>query len=381
VHAQRIVSLPPTVISVLMGGPSVEHEVSLVSGRAIAAALAARGHDVSAWLIDLQARWWRLPASGLDRELPATAYREPRALGASGPLSAAAALDELAGAEARPVVFPAMHGTFGEDGQVQSLLESVGLTYCGAGPAASAVGMDKTLFKRICSALELPVLPWFEVRAADYAADPDSIADDLRGFTAGLSDPRLVIKPARQGSSVGISIVHEVGRAVLGPALEDALRFDDLVLAEPYLDHPRELETSVLGNARSDVVAFGPGEIVPGREFYDYVAKYRSDQSRTIPAAEIDAGLAADIRAAAIEVYLAIGATGFARVDMLLSSDGIPFISEINTIPGFTPISLFPLMTAQGGYDFADTCERIVELALDRAALRPRRVLRPEELP
>jgi D-alanine-D-alanine ligase len=137
----------------------------------------------------------------------------------------------------------------------------------------------------------------------------------------------------------------------------------------------------VLGNTRADVVAFGPGEILPGREFYDYIAKYRSDASVTFDRADLDPGLAGDIRAAAVEVYLAVGASGFARVDMLLSRDGIPFISEINTIPGFTPISLFPRLTAQGGLDFAATCERIVELALERAALRPRRVLRPEELP
>jgi D-alanine-D-alanine ligase len=375
------VSLPATSISVLMGGPSAEHEVSLVSGRAIVAALREREHDVGGWLIDLQARWWRLPPSALDPHLPAKAYRSPDELGATGPLRAAAALDELASRDPQPVVFPAIHGAFGEDGQLQALLESVGLTYCGAGPAASAVGMDKTLFKRICSALELPILPWTEIRAADHAVDPDAIMDELRGFAARLSDPRLVIKPARQGSSIGISIVHEVGPAALTPALEDAFRYDDLVLAEPYLEHPRELETSVLGNSRADIVAYGPGEIVPGREFYDYIAKYRSDTSRTFDLADIEPALAVDIRAAAIEVYLAIGVTGFARVDMLLSADGIPYISEINTIPGFTPISLFPRMTAQGGHDFADTCERVVELAIERAALRPRRVLSPDDLP
>ncbi len=136
-----------------------------------------------------------------------------------------------------------------------------------------------------------------------------------------------------------------------------------------------------MGNSRADTVAYGPGEVMPGREFYDFIAKYRSDDSRTVAQADLDPGLAADIRAAAVEVYLAIGASGFARVDMLLSSDGIPYISEINTIPGFTPISLFPRMTAAGGYDFAGTCERIVELALQRAAGRPAGHLRAMDLP
>ena len=131
----------------------------------------------------------------------------------------------------------------------------------------------------------------------------------------------------------------------------------------------------------ADVAVYGPGEILPGREFYDYVAKYRSDESRTMAQADLDPGLAADIRAAAVEVYLAIGASGFARVDMLLSSDGILFISEINTIPGFTPISLFPRMTAQGGYDFAGTCEHIVALALEQAAARPARHVGATDLP
>ena len=375
-------ALPPTVIAVIFGGPSAEHDVSLVSGRSIASALRERGHDVSGWLVDLEARWWALPVAALDPSLPASAFRDPAALGARGPLSAPAALDELAASRPQPVVFPAMHGPFGEDGQVQSLLESVGLTYCGAGPAASAVGMDKTIFKRVCGSLELPVLPWLEVRAAELASDPASVEAAILDFSGGFPDPRLICKPARLGSSIGISIVHHPDdRDELRAALRDALRYDDLVLLEPYLDHPRELETSVMGNSRADVAAFGPGEVMPGREFYDYIAKYRSDESRTIAQADLDPGLAADIRAAAVEVYLAIGACGFARVDMLLSSDGIPFISEINTIPGFTPISLFPRMTAQGGYDFAGTCEHIVALALQQAAARPTRHVGATDLP
>jgi D-alanine-D-alanine ligase len=382
VPAGQRVALPPTAISVLFGGPSAEHDVSLVSGRSIATALLERGHAVSGWLIDLDARWWQLPLTSLDPGLAGAAFRDPLRLGAGGPFAAPAALEQLAATRPRPVVFPAMHGPFGEDGQVQSLLESVGLTYCGAGPAASAVGMDKTLFKRICGALGLPVLPWLEVRAHDYSADRERVAAELVEFANGLGDRRLICKPARLGSSIGITIVHRPDdRAELGAAIEAALRYDDLVLLEPYLDHPRELETSVLGNSRSDTAAYGPGEVVPGREFYDYIAKYQSDDSLTMAQADLPADLMDDIRAAAVKAYLAIGACGFARVDMLLSSDRIPYISEINTIPGFTPISLFPRMTAQGGYDFADTCERIVQLALEQAADRPPRHLGARDLP
>ena len=299
-----------------------------------------------------------------------------------GPLGAAAALERLVAAEPAPVVFPAIHSTFGEDGQLQALLESAGLVYCGAGTAASAVGMDKSIFKRVCGSLELPVLPWSEVRAAEMAADPDGVVSELAAFGRRFPDPRLVVKPARLGSSIGITILHDLAdHAAIETALASALRYDELVLIEPYLDHPRELETSVLGNTRIDAVAFGPGEAVPAREFYDYVAKYESDDSETIAQADLDPQLAAEVRAAAIEVFLAIGATGFARVDMLLSADGIPYISEINTIPGFTPISLFPRMTASGGYDFVGTCERIIELALEQAAARRRPRLEHDDLP
>ena len=375
-------SLPATTVAVIFGGPSAEHDVSLVSGRAIASGLAERGHPVSGWFIDLAGSWWPVPHAAMDPDLPQAAFRDPAALGAEGPLSPAAALERLAGSEPRPVIFPALHGPFGEDGQIQSLLESVGLVYCGCGPAASAVGMDKSIFKRVCGSLELPVLPWAEVRAPELKADQEAVLDELVSFGRRFADQRLISKPARVGSSIGITIVHDLDdRSALVAALKEALRHDDLVLIEPYLDHPRELETSVLGNSRVDAVAFGPGELKPGREFYDYVAKYQSPDSETIPQAEIDAGLAAEIRAAAVEVFLAIGGAGFARVDMLLSADDIPSISEINTIPGFTPISLFPRMTEAGGYDFAATCERVVELALEREAGRPRQQLGVDDLP
>ena len=374
-------TLPPTSVTVLLGGPSAEHDVSLVSGRAIATALLGNGHDVTGWLLELGGGWWRLPNRALDPALPLSAFRDPASLGADGPFGAAAALVQIAAQEPRPVVFPALHGPFGEDGQVQSLLESAGLVYCGAGPAASAVGMDKTLFKRVVGTLELPVLPWAEVVAPELAADRARVLEGLRRFAAGFADPRLIVKPARMGSSIGVTIVHEVDGPELDEALDEAMRYDDLVLVEPYLDHPRELEIAVMGNTRLDTEAYGPGEIMPANEFYDFQAKYHSAESRTVALADLEPRLQESIRAAAVEVFLVIGGTGFARVDLLLSADGIPYISEINTLPGFTPISLFPRMAGRAGYDFAGTCERIVELALERAASRPRHELRPDELP
>jgi D-alanine-D-alanine ligase len=380
--AEARAALPPTAIAVLMGGPSAEHDVSLVSGRAIAAALAARGHRVDPWLIDLDGGWWHLPHSALDAALPATTFDDPVGLGATGPIGAAAALEQLASAQDPPVVFPALHGPFGEDGTIQALVASVGLTCCGSGQAASAVGMDKTLFKRICTAIDLPVLPWVEVRGQDWDQDQPAVLERLESFARELPDPRLVIKPARLGSSIGISIVHDpMEPPELETAVAAALRFDDLVLAEPYLDHPRELEVAVVGDRAADLEVFGPGEVRSDREFYDFVAKYRSAASRSDPMPDVDEAVAGEVRRIAGAAFLAIGASGFARVDFLLTRDGRLFASEINTIPGFTPISLFPVLCARGGYDFGGICERIVALALERAAAVPARHLGRADLP
>jgi D-alanine-D-alanine ligase len=374
-------SMSMVPVAVLLGGPSAEHDVSLVSGRAIAAALTARGHQVSGWLIDLSGQWWRLPPTGLDTGHPATDYDDPAGLGADGPHGAPAALASISAASPAPVVFIALHGPFGEDGVVQALCESAGLTYTGSGVAASATGMDKALFKRIASALGIPVVPWIEVAASEWHADPAAVQRQITEFSGGLADRRAMVKPARLGSSVGISIVHHPDDAEYsGGALNEALAYGDVALVEAYLDHPRELEMSVVGNSARDLQTFGPGEIFPGHEFYDFSAKYAEGVSRTTDRPTIDDGLRARLHDYAGRAYLAIGAAGFARVDFLLAGDEL-YLNEINTIPGFTPISLFPVLCRQGGYEFADICERIVELALERARDQPQRRLTRADLP
>jgi len=372
-----------TSIAVLLGGPSAEHDVSLVSGRAIAASLVERGHDVTGWLIDLDGRWWQLPASAMDRALPGSAYDDPVALGAEGPLSSGSALRQMRAQDPAPVVFIALHGPFGEDGVVQALCESAGLVYAGAGVAASAVGMDKALFKRLAIGLGMPVLPWIEVHAAEWSADPRAVQQRVDEFSAGLPDRRVIVKPSRMGSSVGIAIVHHPDDPEYsGGAIVQALGYDEIVLVEAYLDHPRELEMSVVGNSAADLEAFGPGEIFPGREFYDYVAKYEDGVSRTTDSPDVTSVVRERLHAIARQAFLAIGATGFARVDFLLDrASGDVFLNEINTIPGFTPISLFPVLCRTGGYEFGDICEHIVELAIERAATRPARTLTRADLP
>jgi D-alanine-D-alanine ligase len=371
-----------TSISVLLGGPSAEHDVSLVSGRAIAAALTERGHNVQGWLVDLAGQFWKLPASAMDESLPAAAFDDPAALGADGPQPASGALESISDQQPAPVVFIALHGPFGEDGTIQALCEAAGLTYTGSGVAASAIGMDKSVFKRLCAGLGMPVVPSMDLTAADWQADPAAAQGRLNDFAQSLPDARLVVKPTRLGSSVGISIVHKpADPEYLGGAITDALSYGESVLVEAYLEHARELEMSVVGNSEQDLESYGPGEIFPDREFYDYVAKYRDGLSRTSGRAEVDTDMRARIHDIARRAYVAIGASGFSRVDFLVSGDGELYLNEINTIPGFTPISLFPVMCRDGGYEFADISEKIVELAMARAQAQPKRVLTRADLP
>ncbi|HEY6015095.1 MAG TPA: hypothetical protein VIU37_13860, partial [Candidatus Limnocylindrales bacterium] len=320
---------PP--VAVLLGGPSAEHDVSIVSGTAIAAALVAEGFPVEQVLIDLDGGWWWLPAGHRREDRAPAAYDDPAGLGAEGPLTVGAALDRLAAAAPRPVVAIALHGPFGEDGTIQALLESAGLAYTGSGVAASAVGMDKSLFKRLCRGLGLPVADWRDIRHDAWLADPGAVRSELEAFTAGNGDPRLMVKPARLGSSVGMTLVH--GPAELEGALETAFRHDTLALAETYLAGARDLEVSVIGNDPARLELYGPGEIVSGHEFYDYAAKYTPGLSETSTRAELADRQRATILKIARDAYRAVGAEGFARLDFLLVGETI-YLSEINTIPG-----------------------------------------------
>ena len=373
---RAIADYPPIVV--LFGGPSAEHDVSIVSGSAIAAALRSASLDVRLVLIDLAGGWWWLPTDHVRGDREPAAYDDPIALGADGPLAIGTALDRLAAGDRPPVVFIALHGPFGEDGVVQGLFEAVNVPYTGAGVAASALGMDKALFKRLARGLGLPVVEWREVTAIRWQTDRDGVLAELDAFAAAGPDARLMIKPARLGSSVGMAIAHV--RAERAPALDEAFRFDTLVLAEEYLPRPRELEVAILGNEGQALEQYGPGEVIPGHEFYDYAAKYTPGLSETAARAELEPVQRALVLKLARDAYRAIGAEGFARVDFLVSGERV-FISEINTIPGFTPISLFPRMAMAVGYDFAGVCRHIVDLALDRHAARISHRLTPGDLP
>ncbi len=369
---------PRPPVTVVLGGPSAEHDVSIVSGTAIAEALAGAGFAIDQVVIDLDGRWWWLPAGHRRDGRPQAAYDDPAALGAEGPFTLGAAIERLAAAAPQPVVFIALHGPFGEDGTIQAVLEAAGLPYTGSGVTASAIGMDKTIFKRICRGIGLPVVDWREVRADRWAREREGVLGELEAFASGAGDARLIVKPARLGSSVGMTVAHDA--AERGPALDTAFRFDTLALVEPFLRDARDLEISVIGNDPSRIELYGPGEIMSGHEFYDYDAKYAPGLSETSTRAAVTELQRRAIHKIARDAYRAIGAEGFARIDFLLAGDDL-YLSEINTIPGFTPISLFPTMPAEGGYSFADVCVRVVDLALERHAARVDVRLAPSDLP
>ena len=371
----------PTAVAVVFGGPSAEHDVSIVSGSAIAAALAERGHPVSQFYVDLGGEWWLLPADHRRGELPPAAYDDPAVLGGAGPFGAGDAAAGIAGARPRPVVFIALHGPYGEDGTVQAFLEVAGLAYTGSGVAASAIGMDKPLFKRMARGAGLPVLDWVEVGRDAWEGDRDAVLADLDRLAAGVPDGRLIAKPACLGSSVGMGIAHRRGEREA--IVEAALAYDARAIVEPCLDRPRELEMGVLGNTATGLMLLGPGEVIPGHEFYDYADKYAAGSAaRTLAVAEIPEDLAIEVRRIGGAAFALIGAAGFARADLLLDrASGRLALNEINTIPGFTPISLYPKVAQAAGLSFGELCARIVDLGAAAGAARPVRRLATGELP
>jgi D-alanine-D-alanine ligase len=366
---------PP--VTVLIGGPSAEHDVSIVSGTAIADALRGAGLGVTQVLIDLDGGWWWLPADHERAGRPQRDYDDPRGLDADGPHAVGDAIDRLAVQQPSPAIFIGLHGPFGEDGTIQALLEAADLAYTGAGVAASAIGMDKSLQKRLWRGLGLPVVDWREVRAAAWRGDPKPALAELEAFAASTGDERLMIKPARLGSSVGMTLAHDAGERSAG--LELAFRYDTLAVVERYIPHARDLEVSIIGN-EPPLGVYGPGEIIAGHEFYDYAAKYTPGLSESTTHAELEAGQREMIRKLARDAYRALGGEGFARVDFLVRDSEI-YLSEINTIPGFTPISLFPTMPAEAGLDFTAVCLRVLDLALERHAARAGRHLTIADLP
>jgi len=262
------------------------------------------------------------------------------------------------------VLFPVLHGPYGEDGTVQGLLELADIPYVGAGVLGSALGMDKIAMKDIYRSHGLPVVKYLPFKRRDWQRDPGSI---LRRIEAELGYPCFT-KPANLGSSVGITKAHNREELVAG--MKEAASYDRRILVEEGLN-AREIEVSVLGN--DDPITSVPGEVVPCNEFYDYAAKYVDEDSELLIPAPISPVLTARLRQLAVQAYLAIDCAGMARADFLLDRDsGALYISELNTIPGFTPISMYPKLWEATGLSYPELIDRLIDLALERHADKSR---------
>ena len=358
-------------VGVFAGGRSAEHEVSIASAEAILRAIDRDRFEPYLIYIDA-AGGWHLPAGpapllgpdeSLARQLGAETIGEhsarldagaatlPTAAGGSA-LRAQAAVRTLA--DVIDVAFLAVHGPFGEDGTLQGFLELAGIPYTGAGVMASAVAMDKVVFKDLMRAHDLPVLDYASYGRRAWRDAPERIVDDVLARIGA----RSVVKPARLGSSVGMTLAHDAGE--LPGAIETAFAWDTKVIVEAYLPDAREFECGVLGN--DEPIVFDPGEVVSHHELYDYEAKYVPGLADVVVRADVGRDLASRLRDLARASYLAVDARGMARVDFLAADEAV-YISEMNTIPGFTATSMFPKQAELAGISFADLVARLIELA------------------
>jgi D-alanine-D-alanine ligase len=314
-------------VAVLYGGRSGEHEISIRSAESIMKAMDPSRYEILKYFITKEGKW------------------QPRPI-----------LPEPGAHPDIDVVFPVLHGTFGEDGTVQGLLELADLPYVGAGVLASSLSMDKEIMKRICRDLRLPVVEYVTLRRGNL---------DTAEAVKLLPFP-VFVKPANLGSSVGISKARN--RAELEKAVALASQYDRKVIVERGIEG-REFECSVLGNDRPE--AAQPCEIFPSREFYDYEDKYILDQAKTQLPADLPPDKMSELRRLAVECYRAVECEGMARVDFLLErATGHLYINEINTIPGFTSISMYPKMWEYSGLAYPKLIDRLIELALERQAAK-----------
>lgn len=346
-------------LAVIFGGQSSEHDVSLMSAASILSVIDREKYQVFEIGITRDGEW-RTGEGALKSFAANTVEHLPRAVlrreagqvelctGAGCALQPAAVLD---------AAFPVLHGPFGEDGRLQGMLDMLGLPYTGPGTLASAVGMDKALCRSVLQAHGLPVTPGFMVTRRDISQRMDEIVTAAEE----MGDYPLFIKPANQGSSIGIS--RCMNEACLREALHEAATFDRRVLVELGI-HAREIEVAVLGDsdeAKASIV----GEIRPHDVFYTYAAKYQAGGADLIIPAEVDESVSEMARALAVKAFKAVDARGMTRVDFLLDKvTGELYISEINTIPGFTELSMYPRLWAASGLPYRQLVDRLVEIAL-----------------
>ena len=344
-------------IGVLFGGRSGEHEVSLASAASIIRGLDPDKYEAVPIGITKEGHW--LAGAGAQKMLPEVLKTGQRvAMSADPSDTALISLDGAAREQKLDVIFPVIHGTFGEDGTMQGLLELAGLPFVGAGVLGSAIGMDKDVAKKLLQVAGIPVVPWIAVQRADWERDPKAIR---KAVEKKFKYP-VFVKPATLGSSVGMTKVHS--RAEFGPALDLAAEFAMKIMVEKAVS-AREIEVSVLGN--HDPRASVPGEIVPHREFYDYTAKYLEDGTQLLIPAKLKKSEVKKIQAMAIAAFRVLELSGMARVDFFVEKRGGKiFLNEVNTIPGFTSISMYPKLWEANGIPFRELITKLIELALEQ---------------
>lgn len=349
-------------VGIIFGGQSGEHDVSLVSARAILGSLDPDRYDVVPIGISKGGRWLR-PADAVKAlnaglsDLPdathVTLLPEP---GYSGLV----AVENGSPIENLDVIFPVLHGTNGEDGTVQGLLELANIPYVGSGVLGSSVGMDKVAMKTAFATHGFPQVEFQLVRKTDWINERERV---LAALTKRFTFP-VFVKPANLGSSVGISKVKT--EADLAPALDLAARYDRRIIVEQGLEGVREIECAILGN--HEPMASVVGEVIPGNEFYDYEDKYLNNRSKSVIPAALDEEIAHKVRGLAIMAFMALDLAGMARVDFFVTADGQVYLNEVNTIPGFTPISQYPKLWEASGLPYEKLLDRLLELALERHA-------------
>lgn len=342
-------------IAVIFGGRSGEHEVSLMSATSIISALDPARYGITPIFISKQGKW--LDAQDVLGEMQAGKVPDFKQISSANWPSREIIPDPSVD-QGFDVVFPVLHGTYGEDGTIQGLLELANIPYVGAGVAGSAVSMDKGMMRVLFASQDLPLLPWVTV---SRSALEKNAPDVIKQIEEEIGYPCFV-KPANLGSSVGISKAKD--QEALTKALAFAAEFDRRIVVEQGLNKPREIECSVLGNDEPRVAV--PGEIVPGNEFYDYEAKYIQDNSELIIPARLNPEQIKEVQDLAMRAYKAVDCAGLARVDFFLSETGKFILNEINTIPGFTRISMYPKLWGASGIGFADLIEKLISLALER---------------
>ncbi|MGC9323537.1 MAG: D-alanine--D-alanine ligase family protein [Desulfomonilia bacterium] len=347
---------PKQKVAVIFGGVSTEHDVSIVSATSVVKSMDTSRFVPALVAIDKKGRWFLGP--GAFTLLGGGEVRDvERVILSTDPEKRGFLNVESGKLTDVDVVFPVLHGPRGEDGTIQGLLELVQLPYVGCDPLASAIAMDKDMTKRVLSQRNIPVVKGTCVSKWLWYIDQNEVLEEISDT---LSYP-LFIKPATMGSSIGITKAH--GSEDLVRSIETALSFSSKVVIEQAVEDALEIEVAVLGNY--DPQASIPGQIIPGNEFYDFDAKYVDSSSELIIPAKIGRSLSDDIRFMAVDAFVAIGGSGMARIDFLVSKETV-YVNEINTIPGFTSISMYPKLWEATGIPYTELITKLIELGVSR---------------